>query len=215
MEKQRADLEMTVAFVTERVSEEAERSGAPLDEDEKYLLHHLPTEPTNPTIASGFDTADEDSWPTPVLRDFRFERLCKLAKDAYLHDLQTRPAAAREWEFAAAVVQLNGHPVSWLLGWAGIRTAKRRAGWDRLFLAVTATLVVILSLFGALALSILTDGKKEVWKWTLWVAGGCGYSLFLTLLYFAVRRLEMRQREQNVERYRCDLSMHGSERAKR
>jgi len=216
MENQRTDLETTVAFVTERIGEEAEYSAAPLDEDENYLLHHLPTEPTNPTIASGFNTAYEESSPTPVLRDFRFERLCKLVKDAHLRDLRTRPEAAREWEFAAAVLQLNGHPMSWLLGWAGIRTGKRRARWsDRFLLVLTGAFVVIVFLFGALALSIFTEDKKEVWKWTLWVVSGFGYSLLLTLLYFAVRRGEIRQRERDVERYRCNLSTPGAERAKR
>jgi hypothetical protein len=205
-----ADLDVALAFVVEGISHEAERSATPLDDDETHFLNHLPTQPTNPTIALGFNTADEFSLPTPVLRDFRFERLCKLAKDARLHDLQSRPDAAREWEFAAAVLQLHRHPMAWLLSWAGIRTRERPARWDRLILVTTAALVVVLSLFGAFALSALTEGQKEVWKWMSWVIGGCVYCTLIAGLYFGVRRLEARQREQNVEKYRCDLPARSS-----
>ena len=210
-----ADLEIALAFVIERIAEEAERSGTPLEDDENEFLNHPPTQPTNPTVAWGFNTAYEYFWPTPVLRDFRFERLCNLAKDAHLHDLQIRPDATREWEFAAAVLQAHRHPLSWLLQWAHIRSAMRRARWDRLLLVGTATLVVSVFLIGAIALSVLTEGRGEVWKWTLCVAGGCAYGAFLTSLYFAVRRIESRQRQQNIENYRCDLLVRGSASARR
>ncbi|MGA8213155.1 MAG: hypothetical protein WB799_06150 [Candidatus Sulfotelmatobacter sp.] len=207
-----ADLDVALAFVVERITQEAERSSVPLDDDEKHFLDHLPTEPTNPTaaLAWGFNTTYECSWPTPVLRDFRFERLCKLARDAHSHDLQTRPDAAREREFAAAVLELHRHPMSWLLTWAGIRTGKRAARWDCLLLVTTAASVVVLFLVGVLALSVLTDGQKEVWKWTFWVVGACVYGTLVTLLFFAVRRLEAWQREQNIEICRRDVPMHGS-----
>jgi hypothetical protein len=205
-----ADLDVALAFVVEQVNQEAERSAAPLNEDEQYFLNHLPIEPTNPTAASGFNTAYEFSLPTPVLRDFRFERLCKLARDARLHELQSRPDAAREWGFAAAVLELHRHPMAWLLSWSGIRSRKRPARWDRLLLVIAAALVVALFLLGAFALSALTEGQKEFWKWTLWIVGGCVYGTLMTLLYFGVRRLETWQREQNVEKYRCDLPVRGS-----
>jgi hypothetical protein len=210
MQLPRAELDVALTFVVEGIAQEAERSAAPLDDDEQYFLNHLPTEPTNPTAGWGFNTAYEGYWPEPVLRDLRFERLCKLAKDARLHDLQTRPDAAREWEFAAAVLELHRHPMSWLLKWAGIRTRKRSARWDRLLLVATAAFVVVLSLVGALALSALTDGQREFWKWTLWVAGACAYGTILTLLYLAVRRLEARQGERNVEKSWRDLPVRGS-----
>jgi hypothetical protein len=105
------DLDAALAFVIERISQEAQRSGTPLDDDEIHFLNHLPTEPTNPTVELGFNTAYEESWPTPVLRDFSFERLCKLARDAHQHDLRTRPDATREWEFAAGVLDLDRHPM--------------------------------------------------------------------------------------------------------
>lgn len=85
MQLQRSDLDVALAFVVERITQEAERSAPPLDDDEKHFLNHLPTKPTNPTAAAalGFNTAYEEFLPTPVLRDFRFERLCNLARDAH------------------------------------------------------------------------------------------------------------------------------------
>ena len=200
-----ADLEHSIAFVIARIGEQAERSGAPLGDDEIDFLHHPPTQPTNPTASWGFHTADQDSWPILTLRDVGFERLCNLARDAHAHDLRIRPDAAREWEFAGAVLQLNRHPLSWLLQWAHIRTAQRPARWDRLLLVATATLVVIVFLVGAVALSIVTDGQRDAGKWTMCGIGACIYAAFLTFLYFAARRLEARQRQQSIERYRCDL----------
>jgi hypothetical protein len=210
MQLPRADLNVALTFVVERIAQQAAHSAEPLDDDEQYFLDNLPTEPTNPTATWGFNTAYEASWPEPVLRDFRFERLCKLAKDAHSRDIQARPDAAREWEFASAVLEFHRHPMSWLLGWAGIRAGKRPARWDLLLLVATATFVVVLFLVGVLALSIVTDGQKEVWKWTLWVVGACVYSTIITLLYFAVKRLEARQRERNIELCRCDLPVHDS-----
>lgn len=210
MQVPNVDLDLALAFVVERISEEAERSAAPLDDDEKDFLNHLPTEPTNPMASSGFDTAYEGSWPIPVLRDFGFERLCNLARDAHLHDLQTGPDATREWKFAAAVLELHHHPMSWLLGWAGVRTSRRPARWDRLFLLATAVFVVVLLLFGAFVLSFLTDGQGRVWQWTLWIVGACIYGSLITVLYFAVRGLEARQRERYIETCRCYLPVRGS-----
>lgn len=212
MQLQSSDLDDALAFVVDRISQEAERSAAPLDHDEMHLLNHLPTEPTNPTaaLASGFNTAYESFWPTPVLRDLRFERLCKLARDAHSHDLQTQPNAIHDWEFAVAVLQLHRHPMSWLLGWASVRAARRPPRWDRLLLMATAVFVVVLFLIGVFALSALTDGQSKLWQWTLWVAGGCMYGTLITLLYFAVRRLEARQKERDITRYRSDLGVRGS-----
>src|SRR4029077_12619246 len=106
-----------------RIVEEAERSGEPLDEQERDLLHNLPTTPNNPTLSS-WRFADEYSLPTPILRDFRFERLCLLAKNARLTDTRTRQGAAPQWGFAAAILELNRHPMYWLLQWSGVK--KRR-----------------------------------------------------------------------------------------
>jgi hypothetical protein len=108
------------------------------------------------------------------------------------------------------VLQAHRHPLSWLLQWAGIRTAKRRPRWDRLLLVGTGTLVVAVFLLGALALSVLTDGMGDVRKRTLLIVGGCVYGGFLTLLYFGVRRVEVRQQEQHIEKYRCNLPVRSS-----
>ena len=207
-----ADLDVAVAFVVERISQEAERSAVPLNDGETHLLSHLPSKPTNPTaaLASGFNATYEYFWPTPVLRDFRFERLCKLARDAHSHDLQTHPEVVHEWEFATAVLQLHHHPMSWLLGWAGIRITKRPQWRDLLLLVATAAIVVVLFLVGALALSFITDGQSNVWRWTLWVAGACVYGILITLLYFGVRRLEAQQRERDIEKCRRDLPVRVS-----
>jgi hypothetical protein len=205
-----ADLDVALAFVIERVSQEAERSAAPLGDDEKHFLNNLPAEPTNPTAEWGFNTAYEGFWPTPVLRDFRFERLCKLARVARLDDLQTSPDTAREWEFAVAVLELHRHPMSWLLRWAGIRSRQRAAQWDRLLLVATAVFVVVLFLLGALAQSVLTEGQKNVWKWVSGGIGACVYGAVITLLYFAVRRVEAVQRERHIDECRRDLPVRGS-----
>lgn len=147
--------------------------------------------------------------PTHILGDFGFERLCKLAKDAHGHDLRTRPDAVPEWEFAAAVLEFARHPMSWLLGWAGVRTKKRLERWDRLLLVTSATFVVVLFLVGAAALSALTDGIKGLWRWAVWAVGACVYGSAITLVYFAVRRLEIRKQESNIERCRRDLPVRG------
>src|SRR5258707_10883648 len=120
MQRLNADLETALTFVIERIDEEAKRSGSPLDDDERYFLKHLPTVPTNLTAQREYYSESA----SPVLRDFSYERLCALAKNARFHDIRTRPEAARDWEFSAAVLQLERHPMSWLLDWAGMK--KRR-----------------------------------------------------------------------------------------
>jgi hypothetical protein len=212
MQRPSADLDAALAFIVERITREAERSAAPLNDDEKHFLNHLPTEPRNSTAvaAEGFNTAYEEFLPTPVLQDLQFEKLCKLARHAHSHDLQTRAEAVHEWEFAAAVLQLHHHPMSWLLGWADIRAAKRPQLQDSVLLVATGCFVVIVFLLGVLALLVLTGGQNTVWKWTLWVTGGCVYGALMTLVYFAVRRHEARQQERDVARYRRNLAVSGS-----
>jgi protein-S-isoprenylcysteine O-methyltransferase Ste14 len=72
-------------------------------------------------------------------------------------------------------------------------------------LVTTAVLVVVLAVVGLLALSVLTDGRKEVWRWLLWVVGACVYGTMVVVLYFAVRRYEVRQQLKNIEECRRDL----------
>jgi hypothetical protein len=109
-----SDLDTALAFVIKQVEEEAMRSGVLLDEDERCLLTHLPTTAVSP------DWVDAEL-PMPVPRDLPYERLCKLTKAARVHDLQTRPGAESEWEFATGVLKLYRHPMSWPLKWAGAR----------------------------------------------------------------------------------------------
>jgi len=162
------DLETALSFVIHRMSSEAQRSGDPLDEEETYLLGHFPTERTHPVVHG-------DPEPNPVLRDFAFERLCGLAKNARLHDVRMGPEAADQWEFAAAVLQLNHHPMSWLLGWAWVKA--RRPRWDGPLLVGTAFVIVALFVFGAIGLSSIIEGKTETWRRILLIAGGCTYGL--------------------------------------
>jgi hypothetical protein len=192
------DLETALNFVIERVTVEAERSGAALGDDELYFLRHLPTEPTNVTIHQGH-------WPdssVPVVRDFSYETLCALARNARLHDVQTRPEAALDWEFSATVLQLERHPMSWLLDWAGVK--KRRPRWDGLLLVGTALLFVLILIFGGIALSVFAEGRPDTWRRTLLIAGGCVYVVVVILLYVGVQRLEKRRLKQVVEKCKSD-----------
>ena len=54
MHRPSADLDAAVAFVVERISQEAEHSAVPLDDDETHFLNQLPSEPRNPTAALAF-----------------------------------------------------------------------------------------------------------------------------------------------------------------
>lgn len=202
-----ADLDAALAFVIERMTQQAELEEEPLDIDERYLLTHLPTQPTNPTIPSG--VTDEYGPPVPMLRDFPFEKLCGLAKRAHCTDIRNRPNAARQWSFAASVLSLNRHPMSWLMGWAGIKT-KMTVPWDGLLLVLSALIVVVVGLVGGIGLPLFTERYSALWKWALWGAGGLIYADLMILLYFGVKRLEKWQAEQTVERYRCDLPVRNS-----
>jgi hypothetical protein len=63
-----------------------------------------------------------------ILRDFVYERLCAVAKTADHADVRVDPLAAYRWEFAAAVSKLNGHPINWLLQWAGVKVTQALVG---------------------------------------------------------------------------------------
>lgn len=202
-----SNLELALAFVMERISDEAERSGQPLNEDDRYLLEHLPTEPTNPTL-DYCNSADEYSWPTPILRDFQFERVSKLAKDARVNDIRIQPVAEAQWEYAAAVLELNRHPMYWLLQWAGAK--KQRPPWDIWLLIGIALLLVVLFGLGAIGIDLFSESRSEFWKRTLWVAGAALYTASIVGLYFATRRLGRWQAMRRVEKYRCDLRVRAS-----
>ena len=191
-----ADLETALTIVIERIGEEAKRSGKPLSDNERDFLRHLPTQPLNPVADQGYYPDP----PLPVLRDFSYERLCVLAKNARLRDIRTNPDAADDWEFSAAVFQFDHHPMAWLLDWAGMK--KRRPRWDGLFLIGTALLFVLIFGFGAIALSVLTENYSGIQKVTILIAGGCIYGASVTFLYVAVQRLEKRRLSQRIEKWK-------------
>ena len=200
------ELHSAIRFVIDRISEEAERSGAPLEDDEKDFLHHLPAQPTNPTIASGFDFAYEYSWPTPAIRDLRFERLCALAKNAHKHDLAASPNAVRRWHFAAAILQSHHHPLSWLLTWAGVRIKKARIA-DLFLLVVTALLLVTLLVGGIVGLATIAEDRTEIGKRIEWIVGAGGLAGVPFSVYLLARRAEKSRQRRILERYRCDLRL--------
>src|SRR5204862_6518164 len=119
-----SDLDLALGFIFHRIDEEARRSGQPLNQEERVLLQDLPTEHIVP------DTYGDPALPTAQLRDVVYERLCAIAKAAHQLDQNLDSGRADNWEFAANVTKLNGHPAAWLLDWAGVRY--RTPWWDRL-----------------------------------------------------------------------------------
>jgi hypothetical protein len=186
-------LDTALAFVIGQVEQEATRSGVLLDQDEQYLLTHLPTTSIVPTWADGES-------PTIIPRDLPYEKLCNLTKVARVHDLQTRPDAAREWEFAASVFKLHRHPMSWLLKWAGVR--ERRPWWDG-WVLFGAALALIICL---MAVMLFAETRSASWTWIEWAAFSCGSLVAVVGLYFASRRFEGWQAKQAVERCRRGVS---------
>ena len=141
-----ADLDAALAFVIGRIEEEATRSDEPLSDGQRFLLNHLPKVSALPQA----DGADPESPMLLLPRDIEYERLCGLAKAAHRNDLRLNPALVIDWDFAAAVSKLNGHPMSWLLQWAGVKV--RRPLWDR-WLLIAAALLLISSVATAAALA--------------------------------------------------------------
>jgi hypothetical protein len=195
MQTSGSDLDAALAFVIAQIDEEGVRSSAPLDDQERFLLTHLPTRPTSPAAYPDLDP----EWPTPALCDLPYEQLCRLAKNARLHDIQTRPGAAREWEYASAVLELNRHPMAWLLDWAGMK--KRRPRWDSLMLVGTAVLFVLLFVLGAIGLSLVIEGRSELWRRSAIAAGGCIYiagDRLLILFHAATRGIANKEHDREV-----------------
>jgi hypothetical protein len=193
MQPAASDLDNALTFVIAQVEGESARSGMPLDDEERYLLAHLPAAPATPYW---FDA--ETAIPTP--RDLPYEKLCKLAKGARIHDLRTRPGAEREWKFTASVLKLNRHPMSWLLKWAGVR--ERRPWWDGWLLIGTALVVITC----AMVVMLFAEAKSATWTWINWFVFSCGCPVVVIGIYFASRRFEKWQARQAVERSRRGLS---------
>ncbi len=183
------DLNAALAFVTNRIEEQAMRSGQPLDEEQRYLLNNLPDEPDVPE----FSTSDPEFPVHFELRDITYERLCALAKAAYHCDREMNPRSP-EWEFAFNVSKLNRHPMCWLLQWAGVK--QRRPRWDRWLLVAASLLFIIATV--PLMLLVINRGWV-LWRWAIVGAGYIGLVLFMR---FVSQRIEERQLKQNIERCR-------------
>ena len=184
-----ADMSAALAFVINRIEEQAMRSGQPLDEEQRFLLNNLPTQSDMPELSTG----DPECPAHFRLRDVTYEKLCALAKAAYRNDRQMN-AGSHEWEFALNVSKLNGHPMGWLLQWAGVK--QRRPWWDG-WLLVAAALLFIAATVPLMLL--VADGGKALWRWAIVGAGYIGFVLFMRIVS---RRIDERQLEQNIERRR-------------
>lgn len=202
MHKSNSDLDAAIGFVIDRISEQGTRCGTHLSDHERHFLHYLPTHPTNPTLVWREGFYSRTAWPTRPLRDYQFERLCALAKDAHRYDVETGTSAKNEWKFAAAVLQLNNHPMAWFLNWAGIRT---RARWSGCLLVCTATLIIILFSLAAFAMLVFIRSERELPFSVIEIV--CGASLVAAIVasYAAAQRLDHWLGQREVERYRCRL----------
>jgi hypothetical protein len=159
-----ADMSAALAFVINRIEEQAMRLGQPLDEEQRFLLNNLPDQSDVPEFSTG-----DPEFPAHFrLRDTTYERLTTLAKGAYGSDREVNPGS-HEWEFAFNVAKLNGHPICWLLQWAGVK--QQRPWWDR-WLLVAASLLFITA---SVPLMILVIDRG--WVWWRWAVGGPGTSV--------------------------------------
>jgi len=181
-----ADLDAALGFVTGRVNEQATLSGEPLDVQQSLLLANLPSSTPDIWIPDP-ETPD----PPLVPRDVNYERLCALAKAAYLNDRKINPESL-DWEFAFGVFRLNRHPMWGVLHSASVKMY-RRPLWDQLF-------VIIAALFPAIAAILLAwNGPGTLFQW----AGVlCGTVAIMLFIYFTSRQIEQWQLENHIERCR-------------
>jgi hypothetical protein len=184
-----ADVNAALAFVINRIEEQAMRLGQPLDEEQRWLLNNLPDQ----SDVSEFSTGDPEFPVHFKLRDVTYEKLCAVAKAAYRSDREMNPGS-QEWEFAFNVSKLNRHPIAWLLQWAGVK--QRRPWWDRWLLVAASLLFVIITIPLML---VVIDRERVLWRWGIVGAGYIGLLLFMR---FVSWRIEQRQLEQNIEKCR-------------
>jgi len=181
-----ADLEAALSFITSRINGQATLSGEPLDVQQSLLLANLPS--STPAM---WIPGPETPAPPLVPRNVNQERLCALAKTAYLNDRKINPEPL-DWEFAFAVFRLNRHPMWGVLHSAGVKIY-RRPLWDQLF-------VIIAALFPLLAVILLaSSGPRTLSQWTGIL---CGTVAIPLLIYFASRQIERWQLESHIERCR-------------
>jgi hypothetical protein len=191
------DLTEALGFVIGRIEEEAMRSGEPLTEEQRLLLNNLPSQSDAPEFSTG-----DPEFPLHFApRDTLYERLCALAKAAHRSDVELNPGS-QEWEFAFNVSKLNRHPMCWLLQWAGVK--QRRPWWDRWLLVAASLLFIIATI--SLMLLVIDRG------WVLWrgAVAGIGYIGLMLFMRIASRRIEERQLEQNIERFRSTSRLVGT-----
>jgi hypothetical protein len=180
------DLDIALGFVLRRIEEEAQRSGEPLTAEQRALLTSLPADSTLGAHLVGSETT------LSLPRDLAFERLCTLAKAAHQQDLQLNPND-RNWKFAKAVTELHGHPISWLLGWSGVKSWK--PWWDRILLVVAAIISISLGMF---FMSVGT-GTHMRFHWVIAATGGAAV---VAAMRFGTRWLELSQLLRTIEKYR-------------
>ena len=180
------DLETTLSFVVRRIEEQAKASGYALNEEEHSLLKNLPSSNVNYPIG-----ATEFGPPDLVPRNINLERLCALAKAAYLIDRETNPESL-DWEFAFAVFRLNRHPMWGVLHSAGVKMY-RRPLWDQLFVTIAALVPLIAVIL------LASNGPRTRFQWAGIL---CGSIATMILIYVASRQIEQWQLENHIERCR-------------
>ena len=192
-----ADLDAALKFVIRRVEEQAALLGVPLTDEQRFLLNNLPF----PSYSMPVARVGLFLPPPLVPRDVNYERVCALGKAAYLNDRQVNPGSL-DWDFAFAVFKLNRQPMWGLLYRAGVKY--KRPWWDHVLLLVAALLLIA----GSASLILLAG--EEPRTLSKWAGIGCGYAGILILMFFASRRIEKRQLEEEIERCRRASGLAGT-----
>ena len=186
-----ADLEAALSFVVGRIVEQARLSGERLSQEQRFLLDNPPSTPASAhSLTSGHPEIVK-----LVPRDINYERLCSLAKSAYLNDREINPASL-DWEFAFAIFALEGHPMWGLLHWAGVRTYQRSSR-DALFLIIAGLLPVLVVI-------LLASNSASKAPWSLFKVAGivCGCAAIMVFIYRASQLVKRRQMQNHIERCR-------------
>lgn len=185
-----ADLELALNWVIRRVEKQANESGHPLNEEERFLLRNLPSR------------SDWVSWapdlgpPSLAPRNLNLERLFALGRAAYLTDRRANTQLP-DWRFAFAVFTFNAHPMWGILRHAGLE--ERRPLADLPYLIGGGLLVVLGLLFAMVPLLLAPSAL-----WSLFLSIGIGLaSVAGTIwLYSASKRIQARRLEKEIERSR-------------
>jgi len=179
------DLHRAIALVRQRIEEQAFRSGEPLGQDLAFLSDLPHSASWIPSLSAEL--------PDVRVRDRQYERLCALAKEAYIHQLAASPEAAPDWHIAAAILELKKHPMARLLKWAGVK--QQRPWWDQ-WLLLVAGVVFAAFLVGGFAVEAATPSLEAR------VAIVCVYALVVLALYGALQGMQRRQLKSLVKRLR-------------